>query len=111
MSLPVVVARHAASGAELRIHPFGATVTSWKTGAGQEVLFVSSAADLSGARPIRGGIPVAFPQFGAQGPLPMHGFARTAVWETVAVEDGAVEMALRDDEATRALWPHAFALR
>ena len=101
--------RHAASDSSLTIYPFGATITSY-TIAGEELLFTSTRAALDGSRPIRGGIPLAFPQFAAQGPLPMHGLARTAPWALAASGDGFVELALRDSEATRALWPHAFAL-
>jgi glucose-6-phosphate 1-epimerase len=74
------------------------------------VLFVSSEAVFDGAKPIRGGIPVVFPQFGTQGPLPQHGFARNSVWTLDRVGDGVVELSLSDSEATRAVWPHAFHL-
>lgn len=35
----------------------------------------------AGSKPIRGGIPLAFPQFADQGPLKLHGFAREVLWE------------------------------
>jgi len=108
--LPCLTLSHAASGATLTVYPYGATITSWRAAGGREVLFTSSRAAFDGSRPIRGGIPLAFPQFAAQGPLPMHGFARTCTWEVAASGDGFVELALRDDAATRAAWPHAFAL-
>jgi len=106
--LPRVVATHAATGAALEVYLHGAHVTSFSH-AGAELLYVSAAAAFDGARPIRGGIPVAFPQFAAQGPLPMHGFARTRPWALASVGDGRVVLELRDDAETRALWPHAFA--
>jgi glucose-6-phosphate 1-epimerase len=110
VSLPSLTLSHAASGASLTVFPFGATITSWRAAGGREVLFTSSRASFDGSRPIRGGIPLAFPQFAAQGPLPMHGFARTCTWAVASSGDGFVELALRDDAATRAAWPHAFAL-
>jgi glucose-6-phosphate 1-epimerase len=64
----------------------------------------------AGVKPIRGGIPIAFPQFASQGPLPQHGFARTAAWVVDEVGDGIVALSLTDNDATRALWPHAFKL-
>jgi D-hexose-6-phosphate mutarotase len=42
----------------------GATVTSVKTGGGQQLLFLSEAANFDGASPIRGGVPLIFPKFG-----------------------------------------------
>ncbi|RZI95959.1 MAG: D-hexose-6-phosphate mutarotase, partial [Rubrivivax sp.] len=63
---------------------------------------------------IRGGVPVCFPQFAERGPLPKHGFARTLPWELVSQQQGKDDalavLRLRDNDATRALWPHAFEL-
>lgn len=69
---------------------FGATVTSWKSvGLSDnepiERLFVSSKAALDGSKPIRGGIPVVFPCFGAPThpdhmKLPQHGYLRNNKW-------------------------------
>ena len=94
----------------MSVYLWGATVTSYKAASGQELLFLSSKAVFDGTKPIRGGIPVVFPQFAAQGPLPMHGFARTSVWSLLHVSDGVVELGLSDTDATRAVWPHAFNL-
>lgn len=50
------------SGESVEVYLFGATVTSWKSNGGQtENLWVSEAADLTGQKPIRGGVPVVFP--------------------------------------------------
>ena len=77
---------------------YGATVTSWRT-AGRERLWMSSLSRLDESGPIRGGVPVAFPQFADQGPLPLHGFARQLRWTRIGSES-------RDDCATA-----TFALR
>lgn len=71
-------------GASVEILHYGATVVSWKTG-GLERLFVSSKAALDGSKPVRGGIPVVFPCFGApthpeHTKLSQHGFARSEKW-------------------------------
>jgi glucose-6-phosphate 1-epimerase len=61
-------------------------------------------------------VPVCWPQFSDFGPLQQHGFARNQAWTLLssggASEHGAFAvLELRDDDATRATWPHAFALR
>lgn len=50
------------SGESVEVLLFGATVTSWKSNEGKtENLWLSDAADLTGKKPVRGGIPVVFP--------------------------------------------------
>ena len=110
--LETVVLRHA-SGSSAEIAIQGAHVTSWKRANGEEMLFVSANSRLAAGQPIRGGIPVVFPQFANLGSLPQHGFVRTATWEVADVSrdpTGAVFalFRIRDNDATRALWPHAF---
>ena len=92
----------------------GAQVLSWICG-GREQLFLSPRAAHDGATPIRGGIPVCFPQFNRRGPLVKHGFARVLPWQASAQEAQRVgshelwlSLRLSDTEATRAVWPHAF---
>lgn len=92
----------------------GAQVLSWIAG-GEEQLFLSPLAAHDGSTPIRGGIPLCFPQFNQRGPLVKHGFARTLAWqgraEDAQVEANGLRLALRleDSAATRAVWPQAFA--
>ena len=110
--LETIPLRHA-SGSSAEIAIQGAHVTSWKRASGDEMLFVSANSRFTPEQTIRGGIPVIFPQFAALGPLPGHGFLKTALWDVVDVgrdPTGAVFAVLRtqDTDATRALWPHAF---
>lgn len=110
--LPEIRLRHA-SGALLRILEHGAHAVSWINGAGQERLFMSRASWFESGKPVRGGIPIVFPQFRDNGPLPKHGFARIMNWTLVdagKTDAGHVFAALelRDSAATRAIWPHAF---
>jgi glucose-6-phosphate 1-epimerase len=110
--LETVVLRHA-SGSSAEIAIQGAHVTSWKRANGEEMLFLSANSKLETGEPIRGGVPVVFPQFANLGPLPQHGFVRTAMWEVADVSrdpTGAVFalFRIRDTDASRALWPHAF---
>jgi glucose-6-phosphate 1-epimerase len=98
------------SSAEVYLH--GAQVTSWKPAGGEEQLFLSRTSEFSSNASIRGGVPVIFPQFGKEGPLPRHGFARRMEWALVKAEEGpsgvTASFQFRDDQATRRIWPHAF---
>lgn len=113
--LPGVELRDPASGARVRVSLFGGTVYSFVDGSGQERLFLSASSKLDESKPIRGGVPLVFPQFGA-GPLPNHGFARTSQWALKsgpgAGADGLVTavFALASSDATRVAWPHDFEL-
>ncbi len=89
----------------------GAHLLSWVTADGIERIYLSPDALFDGKSAIRGGVPVCWPQFNQRGPLPKHGFARNVPWQAEPGDDGQLLFTLHDDEATRALWPHAFRLR
>lgn len=57
--------------------------------------------------------PLLFPVVGASaaGPLPKHGFARDRTWEVMEASAGQAVFRLRDDAATRSIYPFAFDLR
>ncbi|KAH7930980.1 galactose mutarotase-like protein [Leucogyrophana mollusca] len=88
-------------GSSTEVLLYGATVISWKAGTKprpepMERLFVSSKAALDGSKPVRGGIPVVFPCFGApihpeHSRLGQHGFARSEVWtfERIVMDNDA----------------------
>ena len=152
-------------GSAVEIAFNGATVLSWITASGADAFFVSSKAERQegersrsaalGAslasshppccctgRPIRGGIPLAFPQFAGahrsaavrlrprpppllappsspwsllssttgEGPLPIHGLARTLPWECTEQSEGKVVLELHSSPSTLASWPHPFHL-
>jgi glucose-6-phosphate 1-epimerase len=103
-----------ANGDTVRVAEHGAHVLSW-TASGRERLFLSAASAFDGQAPIRGGIPLCWPQFNQRGGLPKHGFARQRPWQAGQARVGgdAVEfdLQLQDDEATRALWPLRFEAR
>lgn len=125
-----VVTASLPSGDSVQVYLYGATVTSWKTSDGNERLFLSTAADLSGKKPIRGGIPLVFPVFGpppkehATGQLPQHGFARNTVWEFLGKSSSESTSTKADDsvkldfglstamlsEDTKKKWPYDFGL-
>ena len=98
-------------GARAAVSSKGGHVVSWRPALGEEMLYLSPLAAAHPGRAIRGGVPVIFPQFAGLGPLPKHGFARTADWRETTPEPGeALALELADTPATRALWPHAFRL-
>lgn len=108
-----VIAARAADGASVEGHCNGAHVTSWRPAPGtDERLFLSAKSSLADGASIRGGIPVIFPQFSLEGPLPRHGFARNSAWthdDTRHVDgDAILSFSLTDSPATRAIWPASF---
>ncbi|KAF5370238.1 hypothetical protein D9615_010070 [Tricholomella constricta] len=112
-------------GSSVEILLYGATVTSWKSGSTRdpepvERLFVSSKAALNGSKPIRGGIPVVFPCFGAPThpehfQLGQHGFARSEIWnwdKTVMDNEAVISIlpALEPTEKIRSVYGRPFHL-
>jgi glucose-6-phosphate 1-epimerase len=89
----------------------GGQLLSWRAADGQELLYRSPASALNRGSPVRGGVPVVFPQFGPDGPLPRHGFARQRLWQrrAASAQDAAHSVRLTLDVAVgeEPLWPHA----
>ena len=89
----VVVRTPAVSGS---VHLHGATVTGWTPAKNEPVLWTSSEAVYDGQTPIRGGVPLCVPWFGAHPTdpdSPSHGLARTATW--------TLDLADESEEETR----------
>ncbi|CAK5264401.1 unnamed protein product [Mycena citricolor] len=119
-----IVLKHP-KGSSVELLLYGATILSWKSpSAGDstptERLFVSSTAFLDGSKPVRGGVPVVFPCFGAPAhpehmKLSQHGFARNSIWlwdQVTKEEDGrvAVTLTLEPTEAIRSIYERPFHL-
>jgi glucose-6-phosphate 1-epimerase len=99
--------------ASARVALQGAHLLAWQPAGAAPVIWLSQAAVFAPGQPVRGGVPVCWPWFGARDGLPMHGFARTRMWQVRAAStDTAGQVVLRlglqDDAETRALWDHAF---
>ncbi|KAK9810265.1 hypothetical protein WJX72_007647 [[Myrmecia] bisecta] len=110
-----VILKHSC-GARAEVHLFGANVTSWKQASGDEVLFVRPDAVFDKSKPISGGIPHCFPQFGPGPAMQQHGFARNLDWEIGSTSadlqpderDPEVELVLTENDYTRKMWPYKF---
>ncbi|PHH80769.1 hypothetical protein CDD80_7306 [Ophiocordyceps camponoti-rufipedis] len=116
------------TGESVDVLLYGATVLSWKDGAGNEKLWLSEGSKLDGSKAVRGGIPIVFPLFGppvasheATSKLSQHGFARSTRWEFLgkSTSEGAASSSVKLDfglspdnldDKTRALWPYKFGL-
>jgi glucose-6-phosphate 1-epimerase len=108
MPLAAALELQSADSARALVHPQGAHLASWRSADGEERLFLSSRSGYARGVAIRGGVPVIFPQFADLGPLPKHGFARTADWTLEYQHGGHARWALQADAATLAIWPRRF---
>lgn len=73
------------SGESVEVLLFGATVTSWKSEGGKtENLWLSEKADLTGSKPVRGGVPVVFPVSN----LPSHPLSNLVQYRLTSVAPG-----------------------
>jgi glucose-6-phosphate 1-epimerase len=105
----------APDGASALVTLQGAQVVSWVPAGKGEQFFVSERNSFARAHPIRGGVPVVFPQFSRRGPLPQHGFARIKTWTLadhhVDSTGAHARFSLESSAETLQLWPHPFALQ
>lgn len=82
------------------------------------LLFLSETARFKKGVPIRGGVPICWPWFGAHPTnksLPNHGFARTSLWTHVQTQELTNEktkiiMSLESSSQTLKIWPFEFEL-
>ncbi|XP_059623630.1 putative glucose-6-phosphate 1-epimerase isoform X1 [Cornus florida] len=108
-NLPKVVLT-SSHGSEAEIYLFGGCITSWKVSS-KDLLFVRPDAVFNGQKPISGGVPHCFPQFGP-GQIQQHGFARNMNWSLVDSEnvDGnpVITLELKDGPYSRSMWDFSF---
>ena len=91
--LPKVEVTSDAGCAEIYLH--GAHVTDFQLKDQPSVLFTSQCSRFSRNHPIRGGIPIILPWFGAREGEPAHGFARLVDWqlnEATALPEGGATL-------------------
>lgn len=108
------VALRNAAGDEAEFSLHGAQLLSWVPHGGREQIYLSPLSRPAAGKSARGGTPVCFPQFADRGPLPKHGFVRTARWELVSPPVGGAEVAEArfqvDSASSGVAWEHAFCL-
>jgi D-hexose-6-phosphate mutarotase len=81
------LALHAAE-AEALVYLQGAHVAHFQPKGGRAVLWMSAASRFETGKPLRGGVPICFPWFGAKAgspEAPLHGYARILPWNVAAV--------------------------
>ena len=105
--LPKLEVTTDASSAEIYLH--GAHVTDFKKRGEPSLLFTSQCSRFEAGQPIRGGIPIIFPWFGARDGEGAHGFARNVSWllhEATSTPAGGVSLRFAFPGARQnALWP------
>jgi D-hexose-6-phosphate mutarotase len=96
----------------------GAHVLEYIPAGTEPVLWLSEESGFERDKPIRGGIPVCWPWFGPHPThenRPAHGFVRIREWKVThtAADNTSAEitLTLKQDGATRLLWPHEFELQ
>ncbi len=105
------------SGAALDVQLHGAHATSWVDSTRKERLFMSDDAVYESDTPLRGGIPLIFPQFGP-GEITSHGFVRRSHWHVLSTQTDADQTSLTLEITQDSLspkyrreWPHAFRIQ
>lgn len=88
------------------VYTFGGVCTSWKCN-GKDVLYVRPDAVFDKSKPISGGIPHCWPQFGP-GDIQLHGFARNSQWELTSESANSCTMTLTPNEISKGMWDKDF---
>ncbi|KAM6557649.1 hypothetical protein CsatB_004668 [Cannabis sativa] len=88
---------------------------------GHEMLFTSSKAIFKPPKPVRGGIPICFPQFGSSGTLEQHGFVRNKIWSIDndppplppkdSIGKTFIDLVFKPTADDMKIWPHRFEIR
>jgi glucose-6-phosphate 1-epimerase len=104
------------SAASAKIALQGAHIFSFKRSDAKELLWLSSVSAFEMGSAIRGGIPLCWPRFGNfDKSLPQHGFARTAAFELVSVQEESdklttVHLRLKSSDESKKVWDCEFVL-
>ena len=91
--LPKIEIHTESSDAEIYLQ--GAHVTKFQRKGEPPLLFLSAKSRFEKGHPIRGGVPIIFPWFGAREGKQMHGFARNETWELKEVSQATSGVTLK----------------
>jgi D-hexose-6-phosphate mutarotase len=80
---------------DAEIYLLGAHVTKFQRKGEAPLLFVSEKSRFEKGHPIRGGVPIIFPWFGAREGKPAHGFARNQTWELSEISHTSENVTLK----------------
>ncbi len=95
---------------------YGGQIISFNNKSSGEMLFLSDKVIYKNGTPIRGGIPVCWPAFGASNPeLPFHGFVRNRIWRLLETQQldthtTEIKLGISSNDETLRIWPYAFKL-
>jgi len=78
-------------GATCEIELKGARVASWITEKGEQIYWSQKVQNVA---PVRGGVPLCWPQFAMNGPLSKHGFVKPAVFSLVSTQTDRAKLSL-----------------
>jgi len=114
----VVIAKIDSDQAKAEISLQGGQVLSWQPTGAEPVIWMSSEAEPTVGKGMRGGVPVCWPWFGphaSEADFPAHGFARSSEWQMVAselLESGEVRLLMQlSGDGSSLWWPHPFELQ
>ena len=98
-----------------RVALLGATVLSYVPAGFPETLFLSGKSEFLAGKPIRGGIPLCWPWFGAHprdARLPRHGFFRLFEWKVTGTardsRGSSMTLSLSASDESKKFWPYDF---
>jgi len=114
--LPMLQVRTPLAEADIYLH--GSHITHFRPQGHDPVLFMSKSSNFAAGKPIRGGVPVCGPWFGAKkddSSAPGHGIFRLQSWSVQSISTlphGDVEIALQllQSDLSRKYWPYNFTI-
>ena len=97
-------------GSSIMVSTKGATIYSWRNVEGKERLYISPLAFLNEEKPIRGGVPICFPQFGKNGSLMSHGFLRGSNFVLITSSNSSCHLQYKYSDISLSMYPYKFTL-